>query len=354
MRSRVITKIITETILFNNKIVSQPIKNIKCFFPVICNEECRDERKYDKYDYNENPTIVEAATELSKMVHSGYIETICEIRIIYKHEVPQIDKVNYFHCAWKENYTWNEISSLDYKDILLQIKLLQMPDQPIKYSDKILLSPNFIGNIFHEFAHSLEIDHAPQARQSIGKNVFGNKYGKYISLYENPSKNSFGKHIFSDTGILQKKTVLVKNGMLISCLGNYETGDNLYAGFGGTGLLSPRTVCLEIKGPPSSNAPYEGSIILGSEMSVLLMRPRELLLWINYVDICNYKDGDIYSLKRINLDKIVPLNDIIDNMSFVYDCNLYIPKIGGICVKGNAKIRSVQHSGFALFKNILF
>lgn len=53
MRSRVITKIITETILFNNKIVSQPIKNIKCFFPFICNEECRDERKYDKYDYME-------------------------------------------------------------------------------------------------------------------------------------------------------------------------------------------------------------------------------------------------------------------------------------------------------------
>lgn len=93
---------------------------------------------------------------------------------------------------------------------------------------------------------------------------------------------------------------------------------------------------------------------MGNKMPVISIDSMQLSKHPDLLVSARRVYGNIYSLRRIDLNKIVRLNDIIDNMSFVHDCDLYIPKIGGVCIKGNAKIRSVQYADFALFKNILF
>lgn len=368
--------IVSWTVWFNGTTLSEPCVHTQCFAPrgsdvtpFVASSHRRsyiqssssfistkinfDQSVRGVGDSNPQVDIHEAAVRIVGVAKRGFIESIDETRSTIVNEATQVEKDRYFHCVWEDHGSWNECCSFDFNDLLSQIEMSCLPNQPIKAKTNFLLSPAFVGNLFHEFAHSLEIDHAPQAKRCIGKSVFGDGYGSLISIAENPTRESFGKHTFSDAGVPQHKTVLVQQGILRSCLGDYDTGEQLYTGIGGSGRLSPRTVCLEVEGPLADNWPQYGSVVVGGYISTVLMRPCDLLLWIGKINICNYKDSEIFSNSCVNVDRVIRFRNLLDRISFL-PCNiLHVPRAEGICQKGGSRIRSTQFANFALLQGSL-
>ena len=308
------------------------------------------ERIFDLLDEKAiESTVLEAGHRVSYIVSQGFIEEVCELRNIGESVRCIVEKFEYIRCAWFENHSWHEVSAQCVDDIVAQIKILQLPSDHTINTAAVLLSPTFVGTVFHEFAHALEVDHAPQALHVIGKDVFGYGFGKEISVFEDPTCKSFGQHKYSDTGCLQKRRMLVDHGVLKAVLGNYETGENLYVGISNESKLSPRTVCLKVEGPCSSIPLNEGILVLGGEVTSLLMRPCEMILWIDTVEICAFRESRLLSHNRIPIKRAFRFCDMLNHIEFV-DCNIILPSVGGFCQKGSSLIRSTQYSRFAYWK----
>lgn len=351
MRARVITKLSTQIIWFSMRMLSKQFEYKRLFSP--SNYCCTDKQRSVFREINENTgsmNLQEAATRLSEIVSNGYLELIQEVRVCFEANPFKTEAITYYHASWEQDKTWAEVYCLNFDDIVSYIKLLRLPAKPCKATSTVLLSPWFLGNIFHEFAHSLEIDHAPHSLRRIGQKVFGD-INQPFSIFENPGMETFGKHSFSDAGTLQQKRCLVKNGTLLSCVGDYQTGENLYMGLADGRPLLPRTVCLEIVSEPTETCPKEGMIVLGGVITTVLMRPSDTLLLIKEIDFGYYIGCSIISYSRMMVNRVIRLNEILKRISFVSECNIKLPEVGGFCKKDGAVIRSIQRVDYAMMSN---
>lgn len=308
-----------------------------------------------KNEDTDSVNLLKAAKYLSKIVSNGFLELVQEVRVSYEANPLITESISFYHASWKHGKTWEEVSCVNLDDIVSYIKLLSLPSMSLKDTSTVLLSPWFLGNIFHEFAHSLEIDHAPHSLRRIGQKVFSD-ISQPFSIFENPSIDSFGKHSFSDAGTQQKKRCLVQNGTLLSCIGDYKTGENLYMGYADNSPLLARTVCLEVVGDSTEICPNEGIIVLGGDISTVLLRPCDTLLYVKEIYYGYFTGNVIVSYSKMVVNRIIRLNEILKKILFVSACNINLPAIGGFCKKNGAIIRSIQKVGFATMvdANILF
>ena len=93
----------------------------------------------------------------------------------------------------------------------------------------------------------------------------------------------------------------------------------------------------------------EGILVLGGEVTSLLMRPCDMILWIDTVEICAFRESRLLSHNRIPIKRAFRFCDMLNHIEFV-DCNIILPSVGGFCQKDSSLIRSTQYSRFAYWK----
>jgi len=209
----------------------------------------------------------------------------------------------------------------------------------------ILLSSNAVGNIFHEYAHLLEMDFLGfcAAMTLKGKLVFTNQ--ESISIFEDPTAQTVGFNAFTDDGRSSRRMSIIRHnaldGFLDSSSYPYRDIGCGYVGYGRTHFPIPRSTNLvvEVQCLPYTAKRY----VLVTELDLQLQSgdPLETCVYIASGEGV-YIEQDRPAF-RLDLDFGVrtTLQKLVASMVFVH-ANPDFPSIGGMCIKGESQVRSAQ------------
>lgn len=141
------------------------------------------------------------------------------------------ERVYQLACSLGGNDNFEEI--INGKDTVtktaeLVCKMADTAQQIESGNYDVILSPELAGMFLHEaFGHFSEADIVIKSKElqktmSIG-NIFGNKD---LTIYDDPEiEHGTGSYVYDDEGVKSKKTIIVKNGVLVGRLHSRESAD---------------------------------------------------------------------------------------------------------------------------------
>lgn len=238
----------------------------------------------------------------------------------------------------------------DLEKLREELALLKLPMvKPISLKG-IILEPQAVGTLFHEFAHLLELDRFSwKRRRIIGERIFDRKD---LTVIEKPRMESFGFNMITDEGIETEDVILVKDGKVKEpidsvvfrynkgCCGYSETANE---------LALPRTVNLYVsidKGEPRNSFPNNDvAIIKNVVASPANFNPLNVLLDITRIQGILLKDNKPSGIFTGNINLRVALKHFIEDAIFSSEKGGKEP---GFCIKHGQKVRSTQTAPAAL------
>jgi hypothetical protein len=256
---------------------------------------------------------------------------------------------NKLHISVGNLYSLKNVSK-DLEKLHEELAVSKLPVVKPHSLRAILLEPQVVGTLFHEFAHLLEFDRSSQKiRRIIGKKIFDRED---LTIVEKPRMESFGFNMITDEGIETRDVTLVENGKLKepidSVIFKYNMGSCGYSE-AAYELAYPRTVNLYItvdNGESYNNlACNEVAVIKNATILPVNSNPFNVLLDINRIQGILLKDNIPRSIITGNLNLRVKLKDLVEDATFSREKGGGEP---GFCVKQGQRVRSTQIAPAAL------
>lgn len=208
----------------------------------------------------------------------------------------------------------------------------------------LLLSRSVVGNVFHEYTHTLERDLMErEADAVVGTPMFEEVKG--LSVYEDPGLRTVGRTSFTDEGRKVRKVPLVEDGSVAGCIDSffhpYREGLCGYLGYGKGYFPLPRSTNLHIEGkcaPWDEDAYVE---VIELDVQLLSLDPFETGIRIEKGEGLYVEEGVPQSRIAFDIPWEGTIQEMVSEIGFV-DAETFLPSLGGICVKNGILFRSTQ------------
>lgn len=225
----------------------------------------------------------------------------------------------------------------------------------------ILLSPNVVGHIFHEWVHLLELDFLGYETALSIKNlpIFGECVD--LQIFEDPKAETIGFNAFNDDARITRQIPIVEQGRIVGfidssaypChyLGCGYLGYNL--GYNNSAFPIPRTTNLVIQARPIVYESERALVITELDLELLNKDPVSTRIRIKNCEGVYIERGmPIYRVNwKVGIETTV--QELVCSMIFLNSSNIHLTVVGGICVKNGIAVRSAQSAPPVLLDGLL-
>lgn len=216
----------------------------------------------------------------------------------------------------------------------------------------VILSPNVVGYIFHEWTHLLEVD---ILGYDAVVGVKGNPAficSPELEILEDTRSETVGFNAFSDDGRVARQIPLVKDGRIEGFIDSSSFPCGYlgcgYLGYGNDTYPIPRTTNLVIRAK-SAVQPYERALVVtGLEIGVLSSHPLRTRIRIHGGEGVCLEGGKPTCRLSWMAGGETTIQELVARMMFLDPGQFPIPTVGGLCMKKGIRVRSAQSAPAAM------
>lgn len=308
------------------------------------------------------PDPVEIFEEAPVLNEVEVLRTICKYKIDALISLYREERLNDSEYLKKQSFSFFTMRIQDEREYLYADtnianieRILMVHSLPKKRINTCLLplvlSKNVVGNIFHEYVHTLERDLCKAEPDTVvGNSVFDTV--RRLCLHENPELQTVGYTVFSDEGKMARMTPLIEDNIIVgfvdSLLYPYNIKSCGYLGYGMSYFPYPRSTNLSVQGECEQVTLDDYIEVTELDLNLLSLNPLMTGIAVSGGEGVFITGG--VPTCRISLDFLWKgtIEEMISETTFI-KAETWLPSLGGICVKNEILFRSAQTAPPALW-----
>ncbi|MCL5038939.1 MAG: metallopeptidase TldD-related protein [Firmicutes bacterium] len=225
---------------------------------------------------------------------------------------------------------------------------------PVPDGLPIVLSPNAVGHIFHEWAHLLELDFLGHeaASRIEGSPVFDDCAD--LQVFEDPGTETVGFNAFSDDARIARRMPLVERGRIAGFIDSAAFPHRYfgcgYLGYNNSGHPVPRTTNLMVQARPTAYEVERALVVTGLDLELLTADPLHARIGLKSSEGVYVEHGMPVHRVTWTGGGETTVQRLVSSMMFLNPSHIRVPVVGGICVKNGIAVRSAQSAPAALLE----